>query len=468
MVSRFFAAFAALLIAGSALAQPVPPKRLSGSFLHIDLTKKSAYVNGGQDFGTVVKATRNSEGWVDDLNGVWTRVGVNQLRISNKGLLVETRQKFHALHNRDLSITHQVDVTSIGFGSFQDGEQVRASGGGRGIYVAAQSGANVAGIRNGVGTFTGTLSGQTSGNTRLIGKWTRIWQLGNVSATRDRNGVDNKTWTATRVVALQANATVTQRLVAPKLEYVQSAFVKRIKGTGVVEMTMDGLSWTPIPITTDWKWFELQSRIMGNPKPGFRILKKGDEIAVDMVLTAEGRFKTSPMEVRTLPVQRLNDFVEIALPPGAQLATMTGGVMMRYIANQDIAAATMLSLHTSRNDVDRISFNGSPNTHHYGVSVVKGGTKFGVDPLRDYDPGQYIFAASFNHANGRVAVVLNGSAVRVRTSMVPAWPTNLQYVLFGSMYGGLALNGYLQEFAFTRNIPSDEKIQEWSEIGIED
>lgn len=109
------------------------------------------------------------------------------------------------------------------------------------------------------------------------------WTKTNCTAVLDQVGADGESNLATRLTATAGNATCQQAIAsAGDQQRAASAFVRRISGAGVVEMTMDGGgSWTEIELTGAWKRFALPLQTLANPTVGFRITTSGDEIAVD-------------------------------------------------------------------------------------------------------------------------------------------------------------------------------------------
>ena len=387
----------------------------------------------------------------------------NVLRASNKGLLIEGRRTFDALHNRDLSITHSVKVVSVA--SFQDGEEVRATGGGRGIFVALQSADGYAGIRNGTGAFTGRLMGSRSGASQIIdGRFGKlIWQHNGVAVTRDRPGIDRVNNRASRLVATKNKGTVTQQLTAREATRSQSAFVRRLKGVGRVDWTIDGVNWFELNLSPGWQWLSITDVTVTNPKIMFRLATKGDEISVDMVLNEVGRFKTSPMEVLNRPVTRAADDISLDLQPlNATYPSIKGSILMSFKANQNVNVMTMLSLHKIKGkDDERITFNAGPVPNQFGVTLESGGAKYGVDPRRPYNPGFHTFAATFDPNTKRVGAVLDSSEVRVNQNSPITWPVALRYLWVGRHENGNHCNCYLTRFIFSRTVLTDTQLKAW-------
>ena len=128
-----------------------------------------------------------------------------------------------------------------------------------------------------------------------------MWVKTNITATRDQAGQDvNETAnTGTRLTATGANATCLQSVTRTIRDFRVSAYVKRVTGTGVIEMTVDGGStWVDVTSqigATDYALVSIPYQNLANPQPGFRIVTSGDEIAVDFFQCQDGRFVDTPV-----------------------------------------------------------------------------------------------------------------------------------------------------------------------------
>ena len=125
-----------------------------------------------------------------------------------------------------------------------------------------------------------------------------VWTKTSVTAAKDQTGIDGIANSASSLTATAGNGTCLQAITLGSSARFQTAFVKRITGSGVVQMTMDnGTTWTAITVTASWSRVEIPTQTLANPTVGFRIVTSGDAIAVDFVQNENGTYATSPMEV---------------------------------------------------------------------------------------------------------------------------------------------------------------------------
>lgn len=145
------------------------------------------------------------------------------------------------------------------------------------------------------------LQSRDLGNT---GSWTKV----NTTAVRDQIGVDGSQNTGTKVSATAANGTILQTTTLASSARYQTAYVRRITGSGTINMTMDGgTTWTAITVTDAWTRVSIPTQTLANPHVGFRIVTSGDAIAVDFVQNENGTFSTSPIPTTTAAATRSAD-----------------------------------------------------------------------------------------------------------------------------------------------------------------
>lgn len=140
------------------------------------------------------------------------------------------------------------------------------------------------------------------------------WTQTNCTPVKDQLGIDGVTNGGCRITATAGNATCLQAIVLASSARYQSAYVKRLVGSGVVEMTMDnGATWTAIVVTstTTWTRVTIPTQTLANPTVGFRIVTSADSIAVDYVQNENGMFPSSPIATTGGAITRSADSLTI-------------------------------------------------------------------------------------------------------------------------------------------------------------
>lgn len=120
------------------------------------------------------------------------------------------------------------------------------------------------------------------------------WTKSGITPTKDQTGVDGVASACTRLTATGSNGTVLQGETITSRALTFSLYIRRITGTGTIELTLDnGSTWTPITIMTS---FTRQAilQTLANPTFGLRLGTSGDEVAVDLCNCQNGDTGLSP------------------------------------------------------------------------------------------------------------------------------------------------------------------------------
>ena len=106
------------------------------------------------------------------------------------------------------------------------------------------------------------------------------WVKTNITAG-NIDGLDEGNNTASTLTATSANATALQSVTLASGSRAFSAYVKRLVGSGDVDITLDGgTTWTTVTVTSDWTRVSVTATVT-DPEIGFRLVTSSDEIAID-------------------------------------------------------------------------------------------------------------------------------------------------------------------------------------------
>jgi hypothetical protein len=82
-----------------------------------------------------------------------------------------------------------------------------------------------------------------------------------------------------RLTAAAANATLLQTVTSAIDSYIYGVYMKRVTGTGDIDMTVDnGVTWVTKTLTSEWTRFSVTDASETNPVFGVRIVTDGDAI----------------------------------------------------------------------------------------------------------------------------------------------------------------------------------------------
>lgn len=135
------------------------------------------------------------------------------------------------------------------------------------------------------------------------------WVKVNVTAAITQTGIDGIANSASLLTASAANGTVLQSLTATSQPQIASIYVKRITGTGNIQLTEDnGATWTTVVVTSGWTRVFINLQTLANPIVGVRIVTNGDAVAVDGFQLEPGvQWPTSVLFTTTAAVNRSAD-----------------------------------------------------------------------------------------------------------------------------------------------------------------
>jgi hypothetical protein len=140
------------------------------------------------------------------------------------------------------------------------------------------------------------------------------WTKTNVTAALTQTGVDGAANAATLLTATAGNGTCLQAITLGSSARYQTAFVKRITGSGTINMTMDnGTTWTAVTVTSSWTRVAIATQTLSNPTVGFRIVTSGDAIAVQYVQNENGTYATSPIPTTSASATREADDISLGV-----------------------------------------------------------------------------------------------------------------------------------------------------------
>lgn len=185
------------------------------------------------------------------------------------------------------------------------------------------------------------------------------WAITNATAARDAVGLDGVSNTASTLTATAANGTATDAITAAVDDYTTQFWVKRLTGTGVVEITNDNFTGvvdiTSLINSSDFTLVSITSNVT-NPTIGVRLVTSGDAVIVDFIGLEQGKIRKSPVfetvSDRFAPTISFNDTgwlspdggeirLEVSIPR-APVSGETLGVFTLYDASDTTRRITFL------------------------------------------------------------------------------------------------------------------------------
>jgi len=263
------------------------------------------------------------------------------------------------------------------------------------------------------------------------------WVKSGITATRDQIGADGVSNTATRLTATSSDGTCLQTITSINATRVSGFYIRRITGTGTVEITQNGgATWTPVSLTSAFARYSIASATITNPQIGFRIRSNGDEIAVDFAQLQSASTLGPPVATTTTAASSTADVWDIlSLTAGINnLKTIYFRGRTATSGTQGIAS---LNDNTANNRLEL-----STTISYRAAIAVTGGNTASSLAVSGVTNTTFRMAARF--ATDNYALSVNGGAVLTDTSGARALVDRL---FIGRDQAGNYMNGYIEEMA---------------------
>ena len=279
-----------------------------------------------------------------------------------------------------------------------------------------------------------------------IALWSRdftnaAWVKTNTTTALDVTGIDGAANTASRLTATAAGGTALQTITSASANHVTSFFVRRVLGSGTVEITQDnGATWTAIAVTPAWQRFAIPTATITNPVIGFRLGTNGDVIAVDAAQTEVEAFPTSPILTTSAIVTRAVDTA--TMTPVTPWCNATEGTM---VAEFLFPYAPTFSGSVVAQDLFRLDDGASTNyasirmvrqsavVLYCDCIVVAGGVSVFDGPNSSFSANQ-VCKLALAYKSGDYGTSFNGGAVT--TGAGASVPSGINRLLMGGANGG--------------------------------
>jgi hypothetical protein len=156
------------------------------------------------------------------------------------------------------------------------------------------------GLNTEVGQYCGyvPVGANTARITTNVRDLTSNWTATNVTPAATQVGIDGVTNSCSSLTATSNAGTFLRAVTLASGARIFQPFVKRLTGTGTVEITLNGgTNWTDITSLINSSTFTQVSvtATLANPSVGFRLGTSGDAVAVDMADLCDGNFATPPL-----------------------------------------------------------------------------------------------------------------------------------------------------------------------------
>lgn len=294
--------------------------------------------------------------------------------------------------------------------------------------------------------YTGVLTDYQPTTTTSLYGWSRL----NVSLAKNQTGIDGVANAATSITATASGAVLIQPAVLASGSRTCSVYLKRLVGTGTVQLSLDGATWSSVDITTtEWRRVVLSGTVT-NPTIGIKLLTSGDAVAMDFAQVEDGTFATMPILTTSATATRSLDVATVGgsnFRNWCTLESQTLCIDYKYFAGAGGGPPFSMWAGSSTSQIQMYAnvFNVSTSGSSYvNFSIANNST-----PLYDY---RMVYTAT--RRDNSIKVKLNNSTSIVR-SWIPGISENTATLYIGGTGAAVAMNGYAKRFIFYPNFFND-------------
>jgi hypothetical protein len=185
-----------------------------------------------------------------------------------------------------------------------------------------------------------------------------VWSGTTVTTAKNAVGADGTASGATTITATAASGTVLQALSHASQSRVFSAYIRRVTGTGAIQLTTNGgTNWTTVTISSLYTQVACAAQTVASGTIGIRMAVSGDVIEVDFAQGEVGPVATSPIATTTGSVTRNADVVTLSGAVSGCIGQTEGTIYAEVVLSR-INANQVISLGTL-NDRIMINFDSS-------------------------------------------------------------------------------------------------------------
>jgi len=254
------------------------------------------------------------------------------------------------------------------------------------------------------------------------------WAASGITAVRNAVGADGTASGATTLTSTAASATITQNISHASQSRIFSAYMRRVSGTGEIQLTTNGgTNWQTVTLTTAFAPVNSGAQTVASGQVGIRMIASGDVIEVDFTQAEIGPVPTSPITTTTAAVSRAADVISAS---GALVSGLIGQTEGTIYAEVDVrsfaasAARRIVNIRVDGNNLLSLEMSIAGNSFDFvatsggvGVTATASGITTGI----------YKIAVGYNSAASGTVLYVNGVLRDTKTIAIP----NLSAAVFG-------------------------------------
>jgi len=192
-----------------------------------------------------------------------------------------------------------------------------------------------------------------------------VWVKTSITAAKNAVGADGTVSGATTLTATAASGTVLQSLVNVSQSRVFSAYIRRVTGTGAIQLTTNGgTNYTTVTITSGYTQVACDAQTVLNGSVGVRMAVSGDVIEVDFTQGEVGPVATSTIPTTTASATRNADVINLSGAVSGCIGQIEGTIYAEVDVSKLLGATarTIFAIETGTSRVQLFFTGLSANT----------------------------------------------------------------------------------------------------------
>jgi len=260
-----------------------------------------------------------------------------------------------------------------------------------------------------------------------------VWVKTSITAAKNAVGADGTVSGATTLTATAASGTVLQSLVNVSQSRVFSAYIRRVTGTGAIQLTTNGgTNWTTVTITSGYTQVACDAQTVLNGSVGVRMAVSGDVIEVDFTQGEVGPVATSTIPTTTASATRNADVINLSGAVSGCIG-QTEGTIYAEVDMQRLVLGSVFVLDVGGTG-EYIAIT-KLATGAFRVSIKKTSTS-AVNIITTTTNAVGIYKLALGYKSGDYALYINGVSRGTSTNATD-YPTGslIQAVVSNTNYG---------------------------------
>ena len=243
-----------------------------------------------------------------------------------------------------------------------------------------------------------------------------VWVKTSITAAKNAVGADGTASGATTLTATAASGTVLQALVNVSQSRVFSAYIRRVSGTGAIQLTTNGgTNWDTVTISSLYTQVFCTAQTVLNGSVGIRMAVSGDVIEVDFTQGEVGPVATSPIATTIATGTRNADVVTLS------------GAVSGCIGQTEGTLYAEVDIQFNNRNADIIGLDSGSSANGFYLTIRSSSVielrvrQNSTNALIFQRTGAYpvgINKIAVSYKNGDFAISLNGTTTQVDTSTI--------------------------------------------------